>query len=98
MSDETFKNPGAQAPTDRKVSAIGAPLRLLLVEDDELDRRAVRRCLQQCGISVIAEDASSAEETLQRIASNGYDCVLLDYYIPGVKGLALFQKIREVAA
>ncbi|HEX6175713.1 MAG TPA: ATP-binding protein, partial [Candidatus Binatia bacterium] len=51
-----------------------------------------------CGIPVIAEDATSAEETLQRIASNGYDCVLLDYYIPGVRGLALFQKIREVAA
>jgi PAS domain S-box-containing protein len=98
VSDETSKKPGGQAPTDRKISVIGAPLRLLLVEDDELDRRAVRRCLQQCGIPVIAEDATSAEETLQRIASNGYDCVLLDYYIPGVRGLALFQKIREVAA
>ena len=97
MSDETSRI-GAQTPTARKASAIGAPLRLLLVEDDELDRRAVRRCLQQCGIPVIAEDAISAEETLQRIASNGYDCVLLDYYIPGVRGLALFQKIREVAA
>ena len=97
MSDETSRI-GAQAPTARKASAIGAPLRLLLVEDDELDRRAVRRCLQQCGIPVIAEDVTSAEETLQRIASNGYDCVLLDYYIPGVRGLALFQKIREVAA
>jgi PAS domain S-box-containing protein len=97
VSDETSRI-GAQAPTARKASAIGAPLRLLLVEDDELDRRAVRRCLQQCGIPVIAEDAISAEETLQRIASNGYDCVLLDYYIPGVRGLALFQKIREVAA
>lgn len=98
MSDETSKNPAVQAPTTRAVSVIGTPLRLLLVEDDELDRRAVRRCLQQCGIPVIAEDATSAEETLQRMASNGYDCVLLDYYIPGVRGLALFQKIREVAA
>src|SRR3990170_3671120 len=52
----------------------------------------------QCAIPVIAEDATSAEETLQRIASVRYDCALLDYYIPGVTGLALFQKIREVAA
>jgi two-component system, sensor histidine kinase and response regulator len=92
VTDEISINSGAQFP------AIGAPLRLLLVEDDELDRRAVRRCLQQCGIPVTAEDATSAEETLQRIASVRYDCVLLDYYIPGVTGLALFQKIREVAA
>jgi PAS domain S-box-containing protein len=98
VSDETFRNLGAQPPTPRGLPSIGAPLRILLIEDDELDRRAVRRCLQQCGIPVIAEDATSAEETLQRIVSVRYDCVLLDYYIPGVTGLALFQKIREVAA
>jgi PAS domain S-box-containing protein len=92
VSDDTSRNLGAQIPP------IGAPLRILLVEDDELDRRAVRRCLQQCGIPVTAEDATSAEETLQRIGSARYDCILLDYYIPGVTGLALFQKIREVAA
>ena len=98
MTDETSKNLGAQEPTNREASAIGAPLRILLVEDDELDRRAARRCLQQCAIAVIVEDAASAEETLQRIASVRYDCILLDYYIPGVTGLALFQKIRDVAA
>ena len=98
MSDDTSKNPGAQPPVDREPSKTGAPLRILVVEDDELDRRAVRRCLQQCGIPVTVEYASSAEETLQGIASVGYDCVLLDYYIPGVRGLALFQKIRQVAA
>jgi DNA-binding NtrC family response regulator len=77
---------------------IKRPLRILVVEDDELDRRAVRRCLQQCGIAVVAEDAASADETLQRIGSVSYDCVLLDYYIPGVNGLALFQKIRDLEA
>jgi PAS domain S-box-containing protein len=77
---------------------INRPLRILVVDDDEFDRRAVRRCLQQSGITVTAEDAASAEETLQRIASVDYDCILLDYYIPGVKGLGLFQKIRDVAA
>jgi PAS domain S-box-containing protein len=98
VSDDTSKITGGQAPVDREPSLSGAPLRILVIEDDELDRRAVRRCLQQCGISVTVEYASSAEETLQRIASVRYNCILLDYYIPGVRGLALFQKIREVAA
>jgi PAS domain S-box-containing protein len=92
VTNESSINSGAQSP------GIGAALRILVVEDDELDRRAVRRCLQQCGIPVTVEDVSSAEETLQRIGSVGYDCVLLDYYIPGVAGLALFRKIREVAS
>ena len=77
---------------------IKRPLRILVVEDDELDRRAVRRFLQQCGIATVADEAASAEETLRRIGSSDYDCVLLDYYIPGVNGLALFQKIRELEA
>ena len=98
MSDDASKTSGGQPPLSREPSKAGAPLRILVVEDDELDRRAVRRCLQQCGIPVTVEYASSAEETLQRIASIGYNCVLLDYYIPGVAGLALFQKVREVAA
>lgn len=97
MSDDASKISGGQPPLSREPSKAGAPLRILVVEDDELDRRAVRRCLQQCGIAVTVEYASSAQETLQGIASAGYDCVLLDYYIPGVAGLALFQKIREVA-
>jgi len=77
---------------------IERPLRILVVDDDELDRRALRRCLQQCGIATAADEAGSAEETLRRIGSSAYDCVLLDYYIPGVSGLALFQKIRDLAA
>lgn len=77
---------------------IKRPLRILVVEDDELDRRAVRRFLQQCGIATVADEAASAEETLRRIGSSDYDCVLLDYYIPGVNGLALFQKIRDLEA
>ena len=77
---------------------IKRPLRILVVEDDELDRRAVRRFLQQCGIATVADEATSAEETLRRIGSSDYDCVLLDYYIPGVNGLALFQKIRDLEA
>jgi PAS domain S-box-containing protein len=98
VTDKTSRNLGAPPPPDRDSPAIDGPLRILLVEDDEVDRRAVRRCLQQCGIPVSADDATSVEETLQRLASVRYDCILLDYYIPGVRGLALFEKIRGVAA
>ena len=97
MTNEPSRDSAPQAETNLESAADRAPLRILVVEDDELDRQALRRCLQQCGISVTAEDAASAEETLQRIASVRYDCVLLDYYIPGVAGLGLFQKIRDVA-
>jgi signal transduction histidine kinase len=74
-----------------------APLRLLVVDDDGLDRLAVRRCLLQAGIRLTADEAGSADEALIRIGTAEYDCVLLDYYLPGVDGLALLRRIRDIA-
>ncbi|HLS48260.1 MAG TPA: response regulator [Gemmatimonadales bacterium] len=72
-------------------------MRLLVVDDDELDRLAVRRCIQQSGIGARADEAQSAEEALACLAGAVYDCVLLDYYIPGEDSLALLRQIREAA-
>ena len=72
-------------------------LHLLVVEDDEADRLAVRRCIHQCGLPATADYATTDTEALERLKSAPYDCVLLDYYIPGVEGLTLFRAIREVA-
>jgi DNA-binding NtrC family response regulator len=71
-----------------------APLRILLVDDDDFDRLAVRRCLQQCPVSVEMDEAVTAAETLERIDASAYDCVLLDYYLPGVAGLSLLHAVR----
>ena len=72
-------------------------MRLLVVDDDELDRLAVRRCIQQSGIGARADEAQSAAEALQRLDESSYDCVLVDYYLPGEDGLGLLRRIRETA-
>jgi PAS domain S-box-containing protein len=73
------------------------PMRVLVVDDDEFDRRAVRRALQQSGISATIDEASSASEAIARLAPGAYDCVLLDYYLPGVDTRALLQQMRAAA-
>ncbi len=72
-------------------------LRLLVVDDDEFDRLAVRRLLKTSDLRTVVDEAATPEETLERLASETYDCVLLDYYIPGVDGHALIQAIGEAA-
>src|SRR6266550_1558673 len=72
-------------------------LRILIVDDDETDRLAVRRCLHQSGMSVAVDEAGSAVEALKLIGSSAYDCVLLDYYLPDVPGLSLFERLRAAA-
>ncbi len=72
-------------------------LRLLVIDDDETDRLAVRRCLQQSGIPAAVNEARSAAEALEFVAATAYDCVLLDYYLPDMPGLEVFERIRAAS-
>lgn len=90
MSHET---PSAAAPSRPH----DAPLRILVVDDDELDRLAVRRSLNRSSTLVQVDEASSSAETLKRLGTGRYDCTLLDYFIPGVDGLSLLSAMRQVA-
>ena len=70
-------------------------MRILVVDDDELDRLAVRRCLQQAGIGARTDEASSAAETREKVSAVRYDCVFLDYYLPGDDTLGLVRELRD---
>jgi signal transduction histidine kinase len=72
-------------------------LRVLIVDDDETDRASIRRCLQQSDFTVEADEAESATEALGCVASKQYNCILLDYSLPDMDGLMLFEKIRTAA-
>ena len=67
-------------------------LRLLLVDDDEVDRLSVRRTIARSGLAGAtveeATDAASAIEKLSRTdGESRFDCVLLDYNLAGDTGL-----------
>ena len=71
------------------------PIKVLIIEDDELDRMIVKRAINSSGLSVemtFAEDIDSGKE-----AANGkiYDCIFLDYNLPGGTGLQLLKDIRN---
>lgn len=70
-------------------------IKILLVEDDEVDRMAVSRSLKTTGLSadiVAAIDCQSAIATLNQ---QSFDCVLMDYRLPDGDGLQLVQQIRD---
>lgn len=69
---------------------------LLLVDDDEVDRAAVRRALGRGGIDAKvteATDFASARSAL--LGSKEFDVVLLDFGLPGGDGLELLREARE---
>ena len=72
-----------------------AQLAVLLVDDDEVDRSAVRRALRRGGVDARiteATDFTSARTTL--LGSGEFDVVLLDFGLPGGDGLELLREAR----
>lgn len=67
-------------------------LRVLVVEDDHLDREAVRRFLKEGYVISEATDAVEAEEVF---AKDRFDCVLLDYRIPNGGELELLPRFVD---
>jgi len=67
--------------------------RVLIVDDEELYRRALERILVRCGHSVVA--ARDAGEAMRVVSSEPIDLVLCDVRMPGISGLELVRQIRD---
>jgi len=67
--------------------------RVLLVEDDERIRLALRLALDDMGFEVY--DAASGELALERLETGTVDVVLLDLMLPGVDGLTVCRVLRS---
>ena len=68
--------------------------RLLIVDDNELNRDMLARRLERKGYRV--ELADSAKQLINRIKDGSFDLVLLDIEMPEVSGLQALQAIREI--
>ncbi len=73
-------------------------LRILLVEDDDVDRRRVHRAVKKAGLNieiVDAYDLASAREILER---EPFDCAVTDYDLPDGTAMTLLVFNRERGA
>lgn len=69
-------------------------LRLLVVDDDLVDRLAIRRAIEQSGLDAAIEEAGDADEALAKLDGNELDCLLLDQDLPGRSGVEIASEIR----
>jgi len=71
-------------------------LRVLIVDDEPLVRRGLRRMLHNCEGIEIAGEARNGREALARIDELGPDLVLLDVRMPELDGLAVLRALEVV--
>ena len=76
--------------------AVSSPLRVLVVDDEELARMRLKSLVGECGdpAAVIVGEAANAAQALVWLATRTCDLVLLDVQMPGRDGTQLAAELR----
>ena len=70
-------------------------LSILLVDDDEVDRLALRRALDKAGLGDLSVvEAERARDAFTHITSTPFDCAFFDFRLPDRDGVALLRDVR----
>jgi DNA-binding response OmpR family regulator len=66
--------------------------RILVVEDERKVRRGLEQALQSAGYEVVT--AATGNDGLAHATSGTFDCLVLDWMLPGVEGVDIVRELR----
>ena len=88
---------GLEAAFDRiKEFAAQRAKRLLIIEDDDIERRSIVELLGHDDIEI--ETVASGREALAALSQRAFDCVVLDLRLPDMTGFDLLEKMHAEPA
>src|SRR3972149_11582952 len=72
-----------------------APIGLALVADDDTEfRQLLLRRARKMGLTVV--EAEDGDQAIAALDQHAFDIIILDVYMPGANGLAVFHAARRV--
>jgi len=69
-------------------------IRILIVDDDLVDRLAIRQAIEHGDLNAEIEEAGTASEALRKV-DRKLDCWLVDHDLPGTTGTELTRQLRR---
>ena len=71
-------------------------MNILIVDDDIIDREVIVRALSRSKILCNITQVELVDEALEKLASEAFDVVLLDYNLPQRKGIELLIELKDL--
>lgn len=75
----------------------GSEYKLLLIDDDEVDVMTFQRAIRKTDLKYTLAVCYNANEALKALEQEVFDCIFLDYLLPGIDGLQLLRKLRDAS-
>jgi len=76
-------------------------LNILIADDDLGDRKLIRRALENAQLQCVCVETESIQDAIAACEKISFDCVILDYRLPGQDGLvgvsALLERLPDLA-
>lgn len=93
----TIVNPASKAPLLRSAgrSWVDEPLRILLVDDHDLNLMVARNLLRKCFANAVVIEASRGAQALELLRTQEVDVALIDMLMPEMDGLQLTMALRR---
>jgi len=69
---------------------------VMIVDDSKVSRMIIKKIVSEIAPDATLIEAANSDEALEKLASNDIDAVVVDFHMPGLNGLELAEKLKEL--
>jgi len=70
-------------------------IRVLFIDDDSMQLYFIGQMIKSFDQQVIVDTLEDPSQVMDKVSSNQYDCIVVDYTMPRISGIKVIQQIKE---